>query len=190
MKQCGVYSITNLVNGKRYIGRSIDIQARWALHIWKLKKGIHNNMHLQNAWDKYGPDSFRFEIVELCTPDVINDREIYYIALYNTTDSAKGYNWTCGGDGALVCNEEYSKMKSESLKKHYRENPEKAKIRFEHVKEALQKEESRKARREQTLKQFQDPVFYAEYRRLRSSKEYREKKSANHIWAIQYLKNI
>ena len=49
---CGIYSITNQVNGKIYIGQSINIFARWKNHLTGLYGGYHTNKHLQNSFDK------------------------------------------------------------------------------------------------------------------------------------------
>ena len=64
MKICGVYEIVNLVNSKRYIGSSLDIGGRWKTHIRQLSKRKHHSILLQRAWDKYGPKSFNFRVVE------------------------------------------------------------------------------------------------------------------------------
>lgn len=52
--------IENLVDGKMYIGSASVIHDRLIHHRWCLNNGRHENNHLQNAWDKYGEDNFRF----------------------------------------------------------------------------------------------------------------------------------
>jgi macrodomain Ter protein organizer (MatP/YcbG family) len=64
MKISGIYSITNIVNGKVYIGSAVCIKRRWRQHKHQLHKNKHTNPHLQNAWNKYGEDKFEFLIVE------------------------------------------------------------------------------------------------------------------------------
>ena len=66
MKIAGIYEIRNTINNKRYIGSSVDINTRWKKHQNELKKGIHGNSYLQNAWDKYGQDAFLFEVIITC----------------------------------------------------------------------------------------------------------------------------
>jgi len=56
---CCVYSVTNKINGKIYIGQSIDVERRWSQH--KYGKG---NLILKNAIKKYGIDNFEFTILE------------------------------------------------------------------------------------------------------------------------------
>ena len=67
MAMCGIYRIRNTKNGKFYIGSSDDIARRWKEgHMSKLGRGIHENPHLQNAWNKYGRDAFAMEVVREC----------------------------------------------------------------------------------------------------------------------------
>lgn len=75
----GIYQIRNLVNGKRYIGSAVRFRSRWHKHISALRRGVHHNAHLQNAWQKYGEDSFEFSIVEVCPRDKLLEREQFHI---------------------------------------------------------------------------------------------------------------
>ena len=59
-----VYKITNLVNGKFYVGSSVDVRLRFKNHRYDLRKKRHHCQPLQRAWDKYGEDSFKFEVIE------------------------------------------------------------------------------------------------------------------------------
>lgn len=78
-EKCGIYIITNLVNGNRYIGSSKDLKERLKRHVWELNKNIHVNPHLQNAWNKYGSDSFEYSILEFCNIKEQFDREDFYL---------------------------------------------------------------------------------------------------------------
>lgn len=101
---CGIYCIENIINNRKYIGLSRDIYRRWVEHKSELRRGTHANVYLQNAWNKYGENNFEFNIVELCDPFVICDRERYYIAKYHTLSHENGYNLTKGGENAATTN--------------------------------------------------------------------------------------
>lgn len=78
--QSGIYRIVHNETGRAYIGSAKDIQNRWKRHIYLLNKGHHHNPHLQAAWNKYGPDAFRFEVIEIVEGrDNLIIREQYYI---------------------------------------------------------------------------------------------------------------
>ena len=65
MKTRGIYLIKNSVNGRFYIGSSINVKSRWASHKSTLRRGIHHSPKLQRAWNKYGEDSFEFHLIEI-----------------------------------------------------------------------------------------------------------------------------
>ena len=73
----GIYKIQNLINGKIYIGQSVHIQARFNQHKNEAKNG--NTRPLYNAIRKYGIENFSFEIIEECSKEMLNEREIYWI---------------------------------------------------------------------------------------------------------------
>lgn len=86
--------ITNKINGKKYIGKSVRIETRFAEH-----KRAKTNMAISKAIREYGSDSFDFEILELCTKDMLDERESYWINYYDTY-CGNGYNAAPGGEGA------------------------------------------------------------------------------------------
>ena len=102
-----IYKITNTVNNKSYIGQTRQsIQFRWNQHISK-----KDNTYFHNAIQKYGKDNFIIETLEECDVEVLNEREIYYIAKYDTFKN--GYNLTIGGDGnkKLLLDNKYDEIK-------------------------------------------------------------------------------
>lgn len=104
--------IKNLINGKKYIGQSGDINWRWMRHRSDLRGGYHSNKHLQGAWKKYGENAFEFSIIEETTKEMLNQRERYWIVYYNSVNT--GYNFDYGGDGVYGyrhSEEEINKMR-------------------------------------------------------------------------------
>ena len=103
---CGIYKIANLVNGKVYIGQSVDIYRRWAQHK-KIGRNLSEDKYsrdydkvLYRAMRKYGVDSFEFSIVEKCDESALYEREQYWIKFYcSTIIEGKGYNLNDGGAG-------------------------------------------------------------------------------------------
>lgn len=65
LDRSGIYRISNTISGRFYIGSAKTFRERWANHKCSLAKGHHENTHLQRAWSKYGPDAFKFYILEL-----------------------------------------------------------------------------------------------------------------------------
>ena len=94
----GIYCIENTVNNKRYIGKSINIDDRWRMHIYELNNNSHHNKHLQNAWNKYGEECFNFYILEKCDESLLNSKEIFYISKFNSDSMKYGYNLNHGGN--------------------------------------------------------------------------------------------
>lgn len=98
-KICGIYKITNLVNGKVYIGKSVDIENRWKQHLVKARTC---QFVLYKAMRKYGVDNFKFEVVETCTEAELFDKEREYVAAersYIGWPDSNGYNMSIGGEG-------------------------------------------------------------------------------------------
>lgn len=79
MKRCGIYLITNTVNGKVYVGSSVDLDKRWYMHQNRLTAGAHRNSHLQRAWQKYGASAFTFSVLELTERECLIEREQFWI---------------------------------------------------------------------------------------------------------------
>lgn len=65
----GIYCIINKINGKMYLGSSINLKKRWRNHKDMLRSGCHPNLHLQSAWSAYGEENFEFVVVAYTDPD-------------------------------------------------------------------------------------------------------------------------
>ncbi len=97
-KICGIYCIENLINGKKYIGQSVDINRRIQYHKCYLNKNKDTAGLIQKAWNKYGEENFVFWLVDICDVDILDETEIYYIKLFRSHKSEWGYNIGWGGE--------------------------------------------------------------------------------------------
>lgn len=71
----GIYVIVNVTNGHRYIGQASCLRRRLNNHRSCLRRGIHDNAHLQRAWNKYGEHAFDFKVERLCPVEALDDIE-------------------------------------------------------------------------------------------------------------------
>lgn len=101
----GIYKITNIINGKCYIGQSIYLKKRLKRHL--SYKSHKDNLALYKAFNKYGVDKFTIEILETIDTEKcdnikseLDKLEIFYIKKYNSYNS--GYNQTFGGDAGIA----------------------------------------------------------------------------------------
>lgn len=62
----GIYQIRNVLDGSLYVGSAVVFAKRRNVHWHLLRKAKHDCIHLQRAWDKYGPDAFVFEPLFVC----------------------------------------------------------------------------------------------------------------------------
>jgi len=91
-KMIGIYTITNIVDNKIYVGESININSRLYNHLRMLKNNKHSNTHLQNSYNLYGENNFKFEILEECNKELNKSQENYWCNMLNTHDRNYGFN--------------------------------------------------------------------------------------------------
>ena len=75
----GIYGIKNKVNGKIYIGQSIEIERRYKDHMRDLKKKRHANAHLSNSFNIYGENSWELIVLEECEKEQLSLKEEKWI---------------------------------------------------------------------------------------------------------------
>lgn len=78
----GIYKIKNISNNKIYIGSSNDVYKRKNEHFSSLERSEHCNSHLQRAYNIYGKNNFRFEILEICEEKDLLKIEQKYLDKY------------------------------------------------------------------------------------------------------------
>lgn len=109
-----IYAITNLVNGKKYIGYTKrPPEQRWMEHLSVCERKDEKRMYsIHRAIVKYGVDNFRFDVL-FCSLDAdytLNEAEHYFISEYKTLIKECGYNLTTGGDSPEFSEESLKKM--------------------------------------------------------------------------------
>lgn len=88
----GVYLIRNTINGKVYVGSSIDIADRKIHHFSDARCNRHANSYFQNAFNKYGESNFEFMVLEETTMNTLIAREQYWMDYYDACNRKRGYN--------------------------------------------------------------------------------------------------
>jgi group I intron endonuclease len=109
-RYCEIYKITNLANGKIYVGQAVShilnhkryrpygYEGRFRCHISEAFSQKKNQSHyLNNAIRKYGVNEFNVELIEYCEIEKADEREIYYIKTLNSL-YPNGYNLKNGGN--------------------------------------------------------------------------------------------
>lgn len=129
-----IYKTTNLINGKIYIGQQSYVKNKYYLGSGNIVK---------RAIKKYGKNNFKKEVIEYCkNQDELNDREIYWINAFDSTNKEIGYNITLGGGGALGV--KASKETKDKISKNHADvsgnkNPMFGKTHTKEVREILRK---------------------------------------------------
>lgn len=119
-----IYKITNLINGKIYIGlTTLTVEQRWKIHVRDSKT---NDKHLYKSIRKYGVDNFRVEkIDETNSFKILGELERKYIKEYQSTNPDKGYNLTAGGESNQLDGNPRAKLTVDDvveIRKIYAEN--------------------------------------------------------------------
>lgn len=121
LTKIGIYSITNMKNGKKYIGSTAkSFKSRWKKHITNLKNGGHASHHLQNSWNKYGEDCFVFKIEEIVEKvENLLNLEKDYIIKYDSYNN--GYNENPDPNFSPMLNKNTQEKVSIGMKKYWKQ---------------------------------------------------------------------
>lgn len=101
-KSCGIYMIYNNITNQTYIGQSKNIFARWNEHYRASLKHNRDKSYLHNAMRKNNISCFWFKILEICDESELDEKEIFYIKLYESTVNNGNYNILSGGKGGVA----------------------------------------------------------------------------------------
>jgi group I intron endonuclease len=111
----GIYKITNILDGKYYVGSTLDHKSRWGRHRQTLNNRTHKNTKLQHAWNFWGETSFIFEMVEqmddTSTRADVRTREDVYLAICKEHPDTN-YNLNFRSDGGDISEEARQKIKN------------------------------------------------------------------------------
>lgn len=121
---CGIYCIRNIINNKKYIGKSKNIRQRIYNHIGGLnsKDKKRENQHFINSWWKHGKQNFEYfilEIIDIKTENfenIIKEKELFWMNYYNTTNRSFGYNLRQDSSTNMIILDETRKKLSISRK--------------------------------------------------------------------------
>lgn len=156
-----IYKTTNLLNGKVYIGKAENQPDNY----------LGSGKILKRAIKKYGIDSFSREIIEYCkSRNALNEREIYWIEKFNSTNPNIGYNITKGGTGGNTY-ENLSEAQMDEIKKKISDAMTNREFTEEHKKSLSESAKSRKGNKPNPLK----GKSYDDYMPLEKAQEVKNK---------------
>ena len=111
-----IYKITNKINGKSYIGQTIqNVKERFYQHCATKCSQAILNMVIHKAINKYGKSNFTIEVIEEVESTNLNDRERYWIRYYDSYNN--GYNSTEGGQDGIKL---FKNLDTESIIREYK----------------------------------------------------------------------
>ncbi len=138
----GIYKITCTANKRTYVGSAINLRRRRKDHFSKLRENKHSNLHLQRAWNKYGEQSFAFEVLDLVLPMSLTAREQYWFNKLRPF-GRRGFNIAHDAISNKPSSETREKMRQAALGRKMspeaRERMRLAQIGKKHLPEAIEK---------------------------------------------------
>ena len=165
----GVYQIKNVASGKMYIGSSVSVQQRFRQHKSALRRGKHQNSHLQSAWNLYGEQVFIFEQLIICSP---TDMRFYeqlmldgFMPEYNQSKSAYA-----GVPAGSVCSEAHKAKVGVASKSHWQKPEYRIKV-VQAIQDAMTTSEKEK-RSQRTVALWENPEYRENATAARRGKAY------------------
>lgn len=112
-----IYCFTSKINGKKYIGQTVNFNRRLVSHRTLLKNNRHFNSYLQFHFNKYNVNKDFYSVFEIniiedkIQKDLLNEKEQYYVEFYNCMDYKKGFNLRAGGNACKFSKSLLRKLK-------------------------------------------------------------------------------
>lgn len=182
-----IYSITNKINGKVYVGQSDDYERRKNHHLLSLRSNKHYIEKLQNDFNIYGEHNFEFKVLINCQIDELDFYEQYYIEQLNSFEDNGGYNLNTGGKSGFTVSKSTKEKLSKSIKERFKNDKDYYDKIAQHNKELWLNENHRKQRIENMKASFTEErrqqisesakKMWTEEKKELKSKEMKEKYS-------------
>ena len=161
-----IYCYTNRINGKKYVGQTINPEQRYNAHKsnYQNPNNTEYNSLIHKAFRKYGFDNFTYEILVKDIDDisVLNELEIYYIKKFNC-QTPNGYNVEDGGKNCT---------KPKTLEHRKKEIWGQAKLTELEVIELRKAYQNKKSPTEIYNKKYKDRLHYNSFLNIWSGKRY------------------
>ena len=173
MRICGIYVITNLKNGMKYVGRSVNCNQRWTLHKYEARSQRRKLQALHQAISEYGIENFKFEILKELSEELLADAEREAMCSLNTK-WPYGYNvgsefgGSSEGSYKREANLRNRRQKDPEFDKKYRAA--RGKAAKARMKKEAENPEWHKDCRERASKTFRERMQNPEYRAMISYK--------------------
>ncbi len=117
----GVYKIENLLNGKVYVGKTVNFRKRYVSY----KSSYFNNTprqinsYFRNAIDKTKPENFTFSVLEFCGVELMAEKELFWMVELESTNLEKGYNLRMDSSTGMITHDSTREKISKRVKREY-----------------------------------------------------------------------
>lgn len=161
LQKCGIYCIINTLNGKTYVGKSINIYNRIRRHIRDCTiKNKDENRYLINSWHKYSENVFEYIVLEYLPLDEkkLKERELYWILKTNSLFKKNGYNLRLDTKTKLIVSDETRKLMSKNRKKYHIDNPNHRKKIGRKVSQFYKNNPEKRKQMSETMKEIKNKI--------------------------------
>lgn len=117
----GIYTITNMVNGKVYVGKTVNFRRRLAIYNTAVRQQDVSkiNQRFLNSINKHGVHNFLFDVLEECSIPDLADRELYWITQLDSINPSVGYNLRLDSSTGMVVHQSTREKISKRIKMEF-----------------------------------------------------------------------